>query len=539
VRPGSRLGTALVLLALWLFATAWNVDKAYHIDDTAHLEIAQWIAEHPLRPMSGYVHWESQDEPRPIHKTNQPHLYFYAMAGWGSLFGWSERSIHLLLSVFSLVAIVAMYGLATGVTARAPAPLLITSFLALSPAFVVGQNTMVDVPVLAAWLVFYWALLTDAVVSDRRRFLVAALACAAALLIKYTSLLLLPILVVHILARRRRDLWYLAALPVVVLVGWSLFNWLDYGGIHVLERETTSRSAEDFGSRGLVWLLCLGAIAPFAAYFYVHASSRLPRAWDLVVRALVLGMLVALVALMIAFWSGATSEDGAFRFLRSAFVLNGAAFLALALAAPLLRSRRSLSLVDGTLVYWVLSGMAFIVTVAPFIAVRHVLLIVPPLLLLAQRWQVRLRAAWAVGAVAATIGLTSLIAASDWWYADVYRDQAREIRAALPRDPTVWFTGHWGWQWYAKQNGMRQANAVGEEQPAVGDHVVTPRNVSPTSAGSGALILERCTPVPRTSFLHSFAVREAGFYSSDLETLPWALSREPIEEFCIYRRVPG
>lgn len=42
-----------VLIALWLFCTALNFDKAFHIDDAGHLVIAQWIAHNPLHPMSG------------------------------------------------------------------------------------------------------------------------------------------------------------------------------------------------------------------------------------------------------------------------------------------------------------------------------------------------------------------------------------------------------------------------------------------------------------------------------------------------------
>ena len=44
---GLSAGSFLVIMAIWLFATIWNFGKAYHIDDTAHLEIARWIAGNP------------------------------------------------------------------------------------------------------------------------------------------------------------------------------------------------------------------------------------------------------------------------------------------------------------------------------------------------------------------------------------------------------------------------------------------------------------------------------------------------------------
>jgi len=52
-----------VLLLLWMFATVLNLTKAYHIDDTVHLEIAQWIIREPWHPMSGQINWSENTEP--------------------------------------------------------------------------------------------------------------------------------------------------------------------------------------------------------------------------------------------------------------------------------------------------------------------------------------------------------------------------------------------------------------------------------------------------------------------------------------------
>jgi len=152
---GFNFRTSIVILILWLFATYWNIDKAFHIDDAGHLEIAQWIQAYPMHPMSGWVNWSGIFEP--ISKLNQPHLYFYLMAGWGALFGYSEISMHLLLALFSLWAIIGFFKLA-GLFEPSHA-LHITSLFALSPALVVGQNSMVDVPLIAVWIQFYYCLL--------------------------------------------------------------------------------------------------------------------------------------------------------------------------------------------------------------------------------------------------------------------------------------------------------------------------------------------------------------------------------------------
>jgi hypothetical protein len=79
------------LLVLWAIVTAYNLLKPYHIDDTAHLEIARWISAHPLHPMSGLIYWDGVQ--KPIYELNQPHLYFYLLASWGAMFGYGEPAM--------------------------------------------------------------------------------------------------------------------------------------------------------------------------------------------------------------------------------------------------------------------------------------------------------------------------------------------------------------------------------------------------------------------------------------------------------------
>jgi len=74
----------VILVMFWVLATALNIAKPFHIDDTAHLLIAESILADPLRPMSGLLNW--LDSAEPIFVTNQPHLYFYLIAGMTKLF---------------------------------------------------------------------------------------------------------------------------------------------------------------------------------------------------------------------------------------------------------------------------------------------------------------------------------------------------------------------------------------------------------------------------------------------------------------------
>ncbi|MDO8264606.1 MAG: hypothetical protein Q7T21_15480 [Gallionella sp.] len=127
-RPAWR--DCCILMGLWAFCTLWNLDKAFHIDDTGYLVIAQWIAQNPLP------------------------------------------------SIFCLLALGAIYTLAIRFAPQWP--LAPTVILASSPAFIANQNSMVDILLLALWLGFFVALCTSDQ-SVRRLFRTAGW-CSVAIL---------------------------------------------------------------------------------------------------------------------------------------------------------------------------------------------------------------------------------------------------------------------------------------------------------------------------------------------------------------------
>jgi hypothetical protein len=541
------------LLAIWLFATAWNWDKAFHIDDTAHLDIARWIAAHPLHPMSGMLNWSGVVEP--IHRTNQPHLYFYLMAAWAGVLGWGEHAMHALQALFALAAILAFHRLVRRLVPDQA--LLLTALLALGPGFVVNQNTMVEIPQAAMWIGCYAALIARRGPPTAARYLLAAGLASAALLTKYTAILLLPALLLDaglrgtMPIRRRLGLLAIAALPLVVLAGWSLFNWIDYGGVHILQRDVATGGDRwrQMTERGVTWLLCLGVVAPFAALF---AAAALRATWwrtalgrtalgpTARLAPLAFAGLAALVLLAAAFLAGLVGERSAALGLKAVALLIGvvmAALAAVASVAAITRAGDRDARLDAVLLgYWGWSAAAFVILLAPFMATRHVLVSLPPFLLLATM----LLAPWftrrlAMAGVAATMALTAALGSADNWYAGAYRDAARQVRAALPADATVWFTGHWGWQWYAEQAGMRPL-ALSDPQFGPGDFVVERSRQDPPAVPSGLSLQEQSRlPITPPCCAPYLVTEAAGFYESSPWHLPWSLSRKPIEEIVVYR----
>ncbi len=415
-----------LMVILWLAATAYNLDKPHHIDDTSYLETAKWISQHPLSPMSGLVNW--RDDPEPIHFMNQPPLYSYLLALQMSLFGESETSTHLLQSLFVLICIYGFYSLAE-LKAKKSAGLL-TCFFILGPAFFVGQNLMVDVPLVSLWICFYYALLTPAISSDFRRYLLAGIIASAALLVKYYSLTLIPALFLAIFLKRRYRLLFLGFIPILTLLLWSIFNYIDYGGINILGRPRNPLSSAILFENTIAWTLCLGAITPFSIWFAGRWIESLSPKLRMPARIGILLIFALSVCLPIAFALNIVTEGQANAVLFILFIVNGTWPLVMALShlgkhATDLKSFRD---EDILLFYWLFSGAAFIIFLAPFQATRHILPIMPPLLLiLANTFQTQVSRTYAVLSLLLTLSLSLLLGVSDWQCADVYRQSARAL----------------------------------------------------------------------------------------------------------------
>ena len=185
-----------------------------------------------------------------------------------------------------------------------------------------------------------------------------------------------------------------------------------------------------------------------------------------------------------------------------------------------------------------LGNMAFIVLFAPFGAVRHVLPVVPIVVLLIAH------SAWtrlAPAVMALTAGLGILLAISDAQFADVYRSSAARFANDFRRDgATVWYVGHWGWGWYAEKAGFRHYDP-GISELHSGDILIRPTLVPDPAWGTAAHppmeeIERRVIPVGPLTVLRTMTMTpRGGYYSIGLRALPWALSNQPLEEFVIYR----
>lgn len=539
------------LVALWAIATALNVGKPYHIDDTYYLEQARWIAEHPGTPTSGLVYWEG-DRPEPFHRAgNHPFLVPAIMALVIRAAGESPLALHLLTAAFSAIAIALVH-----VLSRRWAPeraLTVTSLFALGPAFLAEQNVMLDVPLVAAWLAFFVAL-EDA--SRPWHLWSAAAVAALALLIKLTSVALLVVLAlgaVH--AVRARGLGpRTVALPFVVplaaLGAWCGWGVIEHGEVPLLASAARAGAFDVGAAAPGALLTTAGLIAGRAALLVVVLGAVVPglallSAGHLAPRA----RLAALVAAVLLFVVGRTlvlgiaeregldallHEPAQHTALRALFFVGG-----LAVLAALWRRARVGDPTDRRLAAWIAAGALVSVLVAPFIASRHVLLILPPVLVLAARAGLLDRRAPLALALTGVLGVCAAVA--DHRIATVYAEAPRRVRDRAHQlggpGATTYFVGHWGWQHHATEAGLL-AYVPDVTHLRAGDVVVEPEGVHAqriTRRDRARLELVALDVVAAGPLdLVRTVVDREGLYCSWLG-LPWSLRTEPLERFRLLR----
>ena len=473
---GEKRWTAFALGLIWLIATAYNIEKPFHIDDTAYILMSRWIAAHPLHPMRGLLNWSGTEQP--FYKLLHPHLYLYLLAGWGKLFGFTEIPLHALQSLTALCSIVLFHRIAKVVVPESA--LWLTALLALGPAFITEQNLMIDVPLLATWLLFFLQILCKTSSDQQtRRYVFAALACSAAILIKYSSLILVLILIFSLVIERRRSLLWVVLIPIGAVAGWSLFNYFDYRGIHIL----TKPDAEPHTIQRLMilareWIEGMGALTCLGMVWVVERSRKLSQYRVAVYTCL----LVAFALLIVAKARNLISDHVSDTVLLVAFVGNGIALclvvfrqaLQLPWRAIVQRRLNERSLRLTYLLVWIVSTSVLYIKAVPFMAARHILTILSPLFMVTMldlgRAPSKLSKRIGLGL---TVIVSFCLCVADWRFASFFKNEAANLPTASAGTGRVWSAGHWGWQYYATERGFEEFD-IKSSRPNPGDLYLLP-----------------------------------------------------------------
>jgi hypothetical protein len=469
-----------LLLLLALVYTLVNAVKPLTIDDTAYHAYAVQVAHRPLDPYGFSAYWWYY--PEVANEILAPPLLAYWWAPAIRLFGDHPFLWKLWLLPLAVLLAYALCDLGRRFARGLELP--ITALVLFSPAFLPTFNLMLDVPATALSLA---ALALFCRACDRESFALAALAGLVAGLgmeMKYTVFLAPAAMLLYALFLGRLRYWPAAAvIAAQVFLGWEFLMSLLYGESHFL-LHVRERAGSEKDVVRLVTALGtnLGAVAWPAALL---ALAALGVRWR--------GMLVAgaagvLAYLGVAFLDGDLAvseklfgpghdllpvEQLAFGALGVAGIIIGMAVVwQLAPGSGALDRWRSLvpprpTRVTAFLLAWLALELVGYLALTPFPAVRRVLGVVVVLALLAGRLAALTcrspsarRVVWGIVSYSAFLGL--VVQGVDLLEARAEQGAAEEA-ARLIRERgeggTVWFVGHWGFQYYAERAGMRPISA--------------------------------------------------------------------------------
>jgi hypothetical protein len=469
-----------------------NAAKPVIIDDTAYLAFARHIAQHPLDPYGFTLFWYAK--PEPAFEILAPPVVPYWLAVGNRLLGENIPLLKLWLFPF-----VWLFAWAAGdLLRRFARGTDLLAVIVLSPAILPAVNLMLDIPAVGLGLAAI-ALAVRAV--DRgswRLALASGLVAALALQTKYTMLVIPPIVIWYGLTRAR---YRLPAAAVVIaiggFVGWEVVLVQKYGRSH-FAHHAAAQPAESRPGMGRMpaFLTDKADLAPglaghlgclgLAAGLVGACAVGVPRRWiGVAAGAWAIGL--TLIALLPGRWSA--------RWVFIYWQFFGVVFLAAVTACAgllLFRCRKGLRIRGSGdslfLVGWLVMELAASLVLTPFPAARRVigLVVVGSILtaramgLMGRIRPMRLPSGWLIAFATAAGVAVAAIDTLDAFPEKYCAERAALITADRAAGATVWYAGHWGFQFYCERAGMTPV-VPGESQLAPGDYLVLP--VHPEAEG--------------------------------------------------------
>lgn len=457
-------------LLLAALLTLLNAAKPAVVDDTAYLLFARHLASAPADPYGFTLFWYT--EPQPAMQILLPPVLPYWLAAGMTLVGEHLFLLKLWLFPFALLLTLSVSALLKRFATGCERAGLVA--FTLSPAVLPLFNFMLDVPALALGAAAVAAFVRGV---DGRRVgwvLAGGVLAGLAMQTKYTMLAVPAVVSLYAVSRwnTRRTAIVDAAVAVgmaaAVFVGWELYVTRTNGESHFLHHVRNQS-----GGGGL-WATVAERtpfVKPLLALFggllggvsLVASRGAGWPGWVRVTAAVsVAGGLAAVCLLPFAklTLAGGNGSGTLNASLVLFLVVGGSVVVTVAMAVGRSVWRGGWSADTLFLLGWVAVEVVGMIGMTPFPAARRVVGVSLATAVLAMHAVSRLRP-WAgdpprwTMAFAASLGL--LVWAVDVWDARVEQwaaERAAEVVTPQPGE-AVWYTGHWGFQWYAERAGMR------------------------------------------------------------------------------------
>lgn len=537
LRPRLAL-TLTVLAALGPFVT-----KPFNIDDPLFLWAARQIQAHPANPYGFEVNWYGTLSPM-WEVTKNPPLACYYLVTAAAILGWSEPALHCAFLLPAVLAVLGTYRLARHFCNQ---PTLAACATLFTPVFLVSSTTlMCDTMLLAFWV---WAVVLWVEGMERNdswRLAGSAVLIALAALTKYFGVCLIPLLAAYSLVGQRRiGRWagcFLIPIAALAAYQWAtqalygrglLSDAWDYATttkeLSANSGVTSSLTALTFTGGCLAvavflapWLWRARVLAGFAVFAVLIATALFIADPTLRNHSVFQGASRVIVEVQIIFWA-----------------IGGASVLGLAVADAWQRRDAGSCL----LALWVLGTFLFAGFFNWIVNGRSILPMAPAVgILLVRRLEQGARAGKSARArdarisLAAGAALALLVARADFRYATAVRHSAEQTHARCGQGGgTLWFEGHWGFQYYLEKLGAK-AVVARQSAPRRGDLLAIPLNNSnlrPPDSKQAHPWKALLIPGPRWLTTISREVG-AGFYASVWGPLPFAFGKVPPEKVLVY-----
>jgi hypothetical protein len=472
----------IILVSITLACLLPFIHKAFHIDDPLFIWAARQISHDPYNFYGFDVNWSDVPLPMP-DVTKNPPLASYYIALAASMMGWSEIALHAAFLVPAILAVIGTYFLAGELCSM---PLIAALAGVLTPVFLLSSTSvMCDTMMLSFWVwavfLWIWGIKNNSNLSLTG----SAVLIAFASLTKYYGICLIPLLLAYSLARERRFRYTLLFLliPVAAQILYNLLTHSLYGRSLLLDAFKFASGYHPTVSKTVFTRTLTGL--SFTGGCLLTALLYSPLLWRK--RILAACAVISLVIILLSYGQMGKGtffvDSGGFNwpFAVQCFLFSVGGVSVILLASSDLWKRRS---ADSLLLFlWITGTFIFAVFLNWTVNGRSILPMAPAVGILVVRRLESFETADTPGnykrillPLIISLIISLLVVWSDYRLADTARRAADVISAQYADNPgSLWFQGHWGFQYYMEEKGGKPFNAL-HLTMSPGDIVVAPHN---------------------------------------------------------------
>ncbi len=533
----------IILVFVTILCLVPFVGKAFHIDDPLFIWAGKQIQTNPFDFYGFTVNWYGWEMPM-SQVTKNPPVACYYISLVGSLFGWDELGLHIAFMIPAVATVLGTYYLARQLCSQ---PALATLAAVLTPVFIVsGSNIMCDTMMLAFWVwaVFFWirGIKTNNLLS----LLFAAVLIAICALTKYFGMSLLALLGVYSLMEKRRvGVWVLFLLvPVVILAG---YQWATYSiyGRGLLSDAVSYATRRNLMGEARFFVKTVTGLA-FTGGCIITVLFFIPLVWRgrfAAVGILLTGLFIFALSFVEKIAEFPIHDINGIKWsylIQLGLMTMGGLSLLVLAGADFWKSRDGGSLL---LVLWVFGTFIFASFINWSVNARSILPMVPAAgILLVRRIDQRNKTGRRSGNwwLAWPLVPAAVIALSVGWADYAWAGTARSVVETVDkkfenRAGSVWFQGHWGFQYYMEAAGCKAIDFK-QSRFASADIVIIPSNntnirlLSNEAAGLSEIIqVSSC----RWLAIMNSSVG-AAFYSDKWGLLPFVIGPAEVEKYYVF-----